>query len=257
MTMPMTEIERTLKQLRLSGVRATLETRIVESQASNLSFLETFSLVLQDEMDRRKSKLLERRYQLSGLDERASLSEFDWCYNPKIPKKPCFELNALKFIAEGENAILIGPPGTGKSHVAKSIAYSALRAGFRVLYAEADDLLLNVTSALNPANKRKLLKPVFDSDLLLLDDLFLARKIALDSADELQMILHKRYKLRRSTLITSNRIVADWGKYVGDAALASTVLDRLMHRSTLIEFQGRSYRLKEAANRLATQQSSK
>jgi DNA replication protein DnaC len=134
MTMSMTEIETTLKQLRLSGVRATLHTRLLESQASNLTFLETFSALLQDEIDRRQSRLLERRYQFSGLDERASLVEFDWGYNPKIPKRTCFELHTLKFIAEGDSAILIGPPGTGKSHVAKAVAYArrlarALRRG--------------------------------------------------------------------------------------------------------------------------------
>jgi len=127
----MIEIERALKQLRLSGVRATLETRLIESQASNLSFIETFSALLQDELDRRQSRLLERRYQLSGLAERASLAEFDWGYNPKIPKRTCFELHTLKFIAECDSALLIGQPGTGKSHIAKAIAYSALRSGLR------------------------------------------------------------------------------------------------------------------------------
>src|SRR5438552_2711818 len=147
MSMSMMEIEHALKQLRLSGVRATLETRVIEAQAANLSFLETFSAILQDELDRRQSRLLERRFQHSGLDERASLAEFDWGYNPKIPKRTCFELNALKFIAEGENAILIGPPGTGKSHIAKAIAYSAVRTGLHVLYREADELLGSLIQA--------------------------------------------------------------------------------------------------------------
>ena len=248
--MNMIEIEKALKQLRLSGVRATLETRLIESQASDLSFIETFSALLQDELDRRQSRLLERRYQLSGLQERASLAEFDWGYNPKIPKRTCFELHTLKFIAEGEAALLIGQPGTGKSHVAKAIAYSALRSGLRVLYSEADELLASLAQA-SPADKRKLLKPVIDADLLVLDDLFLARQLPAEAADALQSILHKRYKLRRSSLITSNRIIDDWHKYLGDAALTSAILDRLLHRSVLAEFRGKSYRLKEAASRLA------
>ena len=250
MSMNMIEIEKALKQLRLSGVRATLETRLIESQASSLSFIETFSALLQDELDRRQSRLLERRYQLSGLEERASLAEFDWGYNPKIPKRTCFELHTLKFIAEGEAALLIGQPGTGKSHVAKAIAYAALRSGLRVLYSEADELLASLAQA-SPTDKRKLLKPVIDADLLVLDDLFLARQLPAEAADALQSILHKRYKLRRSSLITSNRIIDDWHKYLGDAALATAILDRLLHRSVLAEFRGKSYRLKEAASRLA------
>jgi DNA replication protein DnaC len=249
MSMSITEIEQVLKQLRLSGVHATLQTRLLEAQTANLSFLETFSAVLQDELDCRRSRLLERRYQLSGLDERASLTDFDWNYNPKIPKRACFELHTLKFIAEGDSAILIGPPGTGKSHVAKAIAYAALRSELRVLYTEADELLEALVQGSTLA-KIRLMKPVIDADLLVLDDLFLSRRIAPECADQLQSIVHKRYKLRRSNLITSNRIIDDWSKYLGDAAQTTTILDRLMHRSVLVEFRGKSYRLKEAASRL-------
>jgi DNA replication protein DnaC len=251
MSMTMIEIENALKQLRLSGVRATLETRVVEAQANSLPFLDTFSLIIQDELDRRRSRLLERRYQLSGLRERTSLEEFDWGFNPKIPKRRCFELNSLKFIPEGANAILIGPPGTGKSHVAKAIAYAATRSGYSVVYTEADELLVSFTQSAAAVERKKILKPVLDADLLVLDDLFLARKMATDSADGLQSILHKRYKRNLSTIVTSNRPIADWGAYLGDTALASTLLDRLMHRSSLLEFTGRSYRLKEASLRLA------
>ena len=101
MSMSMNEIERTLRELRLSGIRATLETRILQAQANQQPFLETFSLILQDEMDRRRSRLMERRYQQSTLDERATLHDFDWRFNPKVPRQACFELHTLKFIADG------------------------------------------------------------------------------------------------------------------------------------------------------------
>lgn len=256
MSMSMVEIENALKQLRLSGIRATLGTRIVEAQARDLPFLDTFSLIIQDELDRRRSRLLERRYQLSGLPERMSLEEFDWGFNPKIPKRECFELNTLKFISEGANAILIGAPGTGKSHIAKAVAYSATRSGLAVVYTEADELLASLAPPVPVLDRRKILKPVFEADLLILDDLFLARKMAIDSADDLQAILHKRYKRNLSTVITSNRLIEDWGKYLGDTALTSTLLDRLLHRSRPMEFIGRSYRLKEASLRLAQQKKS-
>ena len=125
----------------------------------------------------------------------------------------------------------------------------AVRSGLRVVYAEADELLGELVSAA-ALERRKLLKPIIEADLLVLDDLFMTRRIAQESTDQLQALVHQRYKLRRSNLITSNRIIADWEKYLGDSALASTILDRLMHRSVLVEFRGRSYRLKEAARRL-------
>lgn len=250
MTMTMPEIERALKQLRLSGVRATLETRILQAQSASQSFLETFSLILQDELDRRRSRLIERRYQQSGLDEKLTLAEFDWAFNPKLPRQACFELHTLKFIAQADNAILIGRPGTGKSHICKAIAYNAILQGYRVCYLDTDEFLAeHVLSA--PAARKTRLRPIIEADLLVLDDLFLSKRIAEGGAELLQSIIHKRYKLRRSLVISSNRLIADWGSYLGDNITATTMLDRLLHRSQSLEFEGRSYRLKEAAEKLA------
>lgn len=248
--MNMVEIERALRELRLSGIAETLSTRVMQAQVAQEPFLQTFAAMLQDELDRRRSRLTERRYKRSGLDERVSLADFDWRFNPKLPRAACFELHTLKFIAEGANALIVGKPGTGKSHIAKAIAYQATLGGHDVRYLEADAEFGRY--ALASATERiGLLKEWVEPDLIILDDLFLARRISEHAAEVLQAIVHQRYKLRRAIVVTSNRVVQDWGRYLGDATMATTILDRLMHRCTMLEFEGKSYRLKEAAARIA------
>jgi len=238
--MTLTEIERALRALRLSGIAATLNTRVMQAQASQQPFLETFAAILQDELDRRRSRLTERRFKQSRLDERTSLSDFDWWFNPKLPRAACFELHTLKFLADGGNALIIGKPGTGKSHVAKAVAYHATLQGFNVRYLEADSEFARLGLA-DAAEQAQRLRSYIEPDLLLIDDLFLARRISETAAEVLQTIVHQRYKLRGSILLTSNRVVQDWGKYLGDATMASTILDRLMHRAVMLEFEGKSY----------------
>lgn len=248
--MNMIEIERALRELRLSGIAETLSTRVMQAQAAHEPFLETFAAMLQDELDRRRSRLTERRFKRSGLTERLSLADFDWRFNPKLPRSACFELHTLKFIGEGANALIIGKPGTGKSHVAKAVAYQATLQGYDVRYVEADTEFARYGLA-STQEQAEQLNAWTEPDLLVLDDLFLARRIADISAELLQAIVHQRYKLRRAIVITSNRVVQDWGKYLGDATMATTILDRLMHRCAMLEFEGKSYRLKEAASRIA------
>lgn len=248
--MNMMEIERALRTLRLSGIRATLDTRIMQAQANQQPFIETFAAILQDELDRRRSRLTQRRFTQSRLDERVTLNDFDWRFNPKLPRQACFELHTLKFIAEGSNALIIGKTGTGKSHVAKAVAYQATLQAYKVRYLEADTEFAQFGLATSD-EQTLLLGEYTEPDLLVLDDLFLARRISDAGAELLQTIVHRRYKLHRSIIVTSNRVVQDWGKYLGDNTMGSTILDRLMHRSTLLEFEGKSYRLNEAAARIA------
>ena len=248
--MTLTEIERTLRELRLSGIAATLSTRVMQAQSSQQPFLETLAALLQDELDRRRSRLSERRFKHSRLDERATLVDFDWRFNPKLPRQACFELHTLKFISEGANALIFGKPGTGKSHVAKAVAYQATLQGFDVRYVEPDTEFAQYALC-SASEQTALLRAYVEPALLVLDDLFLARRLPESAAELLQSVVHQRYKHRRSIVVTSNRVVGDWGKYLGDATMATTILDRLMHRAAMLEFEGESYRLKEAAARLA------
>ena len=243
------DIEITLRKLRLSGMAETLQTRVMQAQAAQEPFMDTLAALLQDEMDRRHSRLMARRFKLSGLDERATLADFDWRFNPKLPRAACFELHTLKFLSEGANALIVGKPGTGKSHIAKAVAYQATLQGYDVSYVEADSECARYSLA-DADERARLLKGWVGADLLVLDDLFLARRISEHAAELLQSLVHQRYKLRRSIVITSNRIVQDLGRYLGDATMATTILDRLMHRCAMLEFEGKSYRLKEAAARL-------
>jgi DNA replication protein DnaC len=146
--------------------------------------------------------------------------------------------------------LIVGKPDTGKSHVAKALAYQATVQGYDVRYLEADTEFARYALASSP-DRATLLKEWVKPDLLIVDDLFLARRITAEAAEVLQAIVHQRYKMRRALVVTSNRVVQDWGKYLEDATMASTILDRLMHRCVMLEFEGKSYRLKEAAARLA------
>jgi DNA replication protein DnaC len=155
-----------------------------------------------------------------------------------------------QFVAEGQNDLSIGRPGTGKSHIAKAVAYQATLQGHNVRYLEADGAFAAYALGSDAEQRQQQLRTLVDADLLVLDDQFLARHIGDKACELLQMLVHQRYKLKRSIVVTPNRVVQDWGKYLGDNTMATTILDRLMHRAHILEFEGKSYRLKEAASRL-------
>lgn len=247
--MSMAELERSLRALRLSGMTATLESRALQVAQRQMDFIEAFSALVQDELDRRRSRLIERRFTLSGLPERKDLNAFDWQYNPKIPRREILELATLKFIDAREDGLFIGSPGVGKSHIAKSLALLAVQRGYTVVYREAHVLIEDIHQARELGELRKYRATLKAADLLVIDDLFL-RKLAPNAGDELADIIMSRYE-KSSTLITSNREIDDWGKLLGDVVIVTPLLDRLMHHGNLLKFAGKSWRLKESADRLA------
>jgi DNA replication protein DnaC len=249
MAMSITELERALRGLRLSGMRETLEARALQVASHEMDFVEAFSWLVQDELDRRRSRLNERRYKLSGLPEPKRFAELDWSYNPRLPKRDILELGTLKFIDAREDVLLLGQPGTAKSHVAKALALLAVERGYKVFYREAHQLIEDITEARELGAIRKYRAQLKAAELLLIDDLFL-RKLPASAGEELADVVMNRYE-KKSTMVTSNRPLEDWGKLLGDVVLVAPLLDRLMHHSHLLKFEGKSWRLKEAAARVA------
>jgi len=255
--MPVVELEKNLQALRLHGMARSLQARLLQAQQAGDCGLECIAALVQDELDFRLSRLVDRHFNASGLDEKKLMNDFDWSFNPRLPKKDVFELLTTAFVQNGQDALIIGQPGTGKSHTAKAIAHAAIQSGFTVVYREEQSFFEDIFAA-SQTGKRKKLKRLFcEAELLVIDDLFLRKRVPDHAADDLMDVILERYSRKKSTLITSNRPLEDWGTLLGDNAAASAILDRLLHRGRLLKFEGNSYRLKEASKRLALEKKKK
>ncbi|MEN8184232.1 MAG: IS21-like element helper ATPase IstB [Myxococcota bacterium] len=240
------EIDRALRKLRLSGMADTLETRILEAQSAQQPPLDFLSALVGDELLRRQDRLLARRIKLARFrDANKTLDGFDFGFNPKLHRKHVFELATARFVSQCEDALLLGPPGTGKSHLAQAIGLTAIHQGHRVLYREAHALIEEITEAALDGTRKERMKELSTVPLLIIDDLGM-RKLPATAAEDLLEVIMRRYE-RASTLLTSNRPVDDWGRLLGDTAAVTAMLDRLLHHAHLIKCGPKSWRTREAA----------
>jgi DNA replication protein DnaC len=243
--MNITELQRALHQLRLGGMAQVLETRLRQAQAEPMAPIDLISCLISDELTRRADRLLERRRKQAGFrDPHRTLDNFDFAFNPKMNRSLVFDLATGGFIAKHEDALFLGPGGTGKSHLAQAIGQSAILQGYRVFYREAHVLLDELADAVASGTRRQYMESLTAVPLLIIDD-FGMRKLPLTAAEDLLEIVMRRYE-RVSTLLTSNRPVDDWGKVLGDTAAVSSMLDRLLHHGHLLKGGPRSWRTKTA-----------
>ncbi len=205
--------------------------------------LALISCVVADELTRRADRLLERRHTQAHFREPLkTLDNFDFTFNKKMNCSFVFELPTGAFIARREDALFLGPPGTGKSHLAQAIGQAVSQQGYRVLYRETHTLLDKLAEATLDGTRKECLESLVTVPLLILDD-FGMRKLLLTAAEELLEIIMRRSE-RTSTLVTSNRPFEDWGKLLGDAAAVSAMLDRLLHHGHFLKCGPRSRRTK-------------
>jgi DNA replication protein DnaC len=240
------QLESRLRHLRLSGMVEALPGRLQQAAGAGLPHLEFLELLVEDELVRRADRLFARRLKQAGVTAVKEFADFDWSYNPKLPRARLLELATGRFVAQHAGVLLIGPPGVGKSHAAVAIAVGAIRAGYRALIRSSFDLAQDFAEAEATGERRDLVARLTRTDLLVLED-FGMRKLGPTAAEDLLEVFVRRHE-KASTLITTNRPTQDWGQFLGDVPATTAILDRFLEHAEILVMKGKSYRLRRRLN---------
>jgi DNA replication protein DnaC len=233
----------TLKKLRLSGLLQTLDVRLQEAAGNRLSHAEFLEIILQDELLVRNERQIQRGMKSCGFRELRTIDDFDFSFNPSIKKKQIYDLAGCGFIHQNKDVLFLGPPGTGKSHLVQAIGYQAVKMGFKVRYRSIFDVVRDFLHDEAFDGHDKIMAKYLLPDLLIIDDMGI-KHLPKRSGEYLFEIIMRRYETK-STMMTSNRPLEDWGKLIGDVPSATAILDRFLHHAEIITITGRSYRLKD------------
>ena len=229
-----------LKALRLGGWVQTLDLRLREAEKAELPYLDFLTLLVEDELERRRATKFTRQLQRASFNELRTLEEFDFSFNPAIDRRRIYELATCRYLDNKENVFLCGPVGVGKSHLAQALGHEAVRRGFDVRYLQAPRLFHALETARADFSRDRLLRHYLTFDGLIIDD-FGLKPLTDRQVDDFYEIVYERY-LKGSIILTSNRSVAEWMGLFPNPVLANSLMDRLCHNAHQLEWDGESYR---------------
>jgi DNA replication protein DnaC len=229
-----------LKKLRLSGLLQTLPIRQRQVEEDNLGSTEFLYRLLHDEVERRDAKQLQLRLTRAAFEHGRTLEDFDFTFNPKVPKARLLELASCVFVDRREWVLLVGPCGVGKSHLAQAIGHRAVRRGHAVLFTTAAQAFAQLRAGRGDGTYDRRFAKLVTPELLIVDDLGL-RPLRGDEPEDLYELIRARYE-RGATVITSNRDVTEWPALFGDPLMASAAMDRVLHHAHVVVLEGRSHR---------------